>query len=134
MGLARLRCQPRRVLIMRRLEVRFRTQTKRTYVKLISLHQPRRPADADKKTVRSAYTHLVKTPFAVAQNPTRTDNQVVHPRGDCVDMGRANENAKWVVGFRHPPWAVSRLRQMHLAIPTSHDDVVGITACAREAQ
>ena len=38
---------------------------KRTYVALIGLHQPRRPADANKKTVRSAYAHLVKTPFAM---------------------------------------------------------------------
>src|SRR5436189_4625068 len=100
---------------------------KRTYVALISLHQPRRPADADKKTVRSAYAHLVEPPFAMTQDPTRPDNQVVHPRGDGVNIGRANENAKRVVGFRHPPRAIPRLRQMHLAIPTSHNDVISVT-------
>src|SRR5215470_10251368 len=93
-----------------------------------SLHQPRRPADADKKTVRSAYAHLVKTPFAVPQDPTRTDNQIVHPRSDSVNIGRANENTKRIVRFRNPPRAIARLRQMHLAIPTSHDDIIGITA------
>src|SRR6185369_11717780 len=55
-------------------------------------------------------------------------------RGNGVDMRRANENAERVVGFRHPPRAVSRLRQMHLAIPTGHDDVIGVATRAREAQ
>ncbi len=61
-------------------------------------NQPGRPTDADKHPIRSAYyPNIVETPFAVARDAAGTDNEVFHSRGDGINFGRANENAKWIV-------------------------------------
>jgi hypothetical protein len=70
----------------------------------------------------------------VTQDAAGTDNQVLHSRGDGVNVGRANENAKWIVLLRHAPGAGSRLGQVHLATPFSHDDVINVTARASKAE
>jgi hypothetical protein len=63
----------------------------------------------------------------------RTDDQVVHPRGDGVDVGRADEHAKRVVLFGHAPRAGARLSEVHFAAPPGHNDVIIVAAGASEA-
>jgi hypothetical protein len=69
----------------------------------------------------------------MTQNPAGANDQVVHTRGDSIDVGRADENPEGVVILRHTPGAGSRLREMYLAAPPRHDDLVAIPACARKA-
>jgi len=45
----------------------------------------------------------------VAQDAAGTDNQAFHSRGDGINVGRADENAKWIVLLRYAPRAGSRL-------------------------
>jgi len=70
----------------------------------------------------------------MTQDPAWTNNQVVHPRSDGVNLGRADENTKRIVVLRHTPWSRSRLSNVHLAAPAGHDDVIAVAARAREAQ
>src|ERR1043165_612395 len=65
--------------------------------------------------IRPAHTHLIEAPLAVPQDTSWANNQVVYAGGDSVHFRR-------------------RLRQMHLATPAGHDDVVGISPCASEAR
>jgi hypothetical protein len=65
-----------------------------------------RPANADKKTVWSGHPDLVEVPFAMAQDAAGTDNQTVYPRGDGVNVGGPDENAKGVVFLRNAPGPV----------------------------
>src|SRR5262249_1503029 len=55
----------------------------------LTLNQPRRPTDADKHTVWSAYPNLVEAPFAVTQDAAGSDNQVIHSCGNGVNLGGA---------------------------------------------
>ena len=69
----------------------------------------------------------------MTQHSAGPDDQVVHPCGDGVDVGRADENAKGIVIFWHPPRARSCLGEVHLTAPR-HDDVIAVAARAREAK
>src|SRR4051812_28273710 len=89
-------------------------------------HQLGRPADADQQSIRPADADFVEAPFAVAQDAAGTDDQIVHPGSDGVDVGRADENAEGVVLLRHTPRAGSRLGQVHLTTPACHDDILGL--------
>ena len=70
----------------------------------------------------------------MTQNAAGTNDQVLYFRGNGVNIGRANENAKWIVLLRHAPGASSGLGEVHLAAPTRHDDVVGVTARASKPE
>jgi hypothetical protein len=59
----------------------------------IASNKPRRPTDPNEQPVWSTDPDFVEAPLAVAQHTTRTNDQVVHPRGDSVNVRRANENA-----------------------------------------
>ncbi len=96
-------------------------------------HELGRPADAHQKAVWPAYSDLVQAPFAVTQDASRTDYQVLYSRGDGCNVRRANENAKRIV-FRNAPWAGSCLGQVYLAAPSSQDNVVGATGRAGKAE
>ncbi len=86
-----------------------------------------RPADADKQTVRPVDPDLVEAPFAVTQDTAGTDNQVLHPRCNGGNVGRAKEDAKRIVLLRYAPEAGSRLGQVYLAAKSGQDNVIGGT-------
>jgi hypothetical protein len=70
----------------------------------------------------------------MSENTAGADDEIVHSRGDLIDIWCADENAEGVVlnGNLPRPWA--RLRQMDLAIPTGHDCVLDVTAGSSEAK
>jgi hypothetical protein len=96
--------------------------------------QSRWPTNAHEHPVGPAYPDLIETPFAMTQRSAGADDQVVHPRGDGIDVGRADENAKGIVILWHPPRACSCLGEVYLTAPPSHDDVIAVSARAREAK
>ncbi len=70
----------------------------------------------------------------MAQDAAGADDQVVDPRGDGVDIWRADEHAEGIVLFGHGPGTAARLGQVHFAAPAGHDDVLVAAAGALEAQ
>ena len=56
-------------------------------------HEAGGPPDADKQTVRPAYTNLVEAPLAVPQDASGANNQVAHAGGDRVHVRRADKDA-----------------------------------------
>ena len=92
------------------------------------MHQARRPADADQQPIRTGDPNLIKAPFAMAKDTPRPDDQVVDPRCNFIHLGSADEDAEGIMILRHPPGPRTRLGEMNLASPTSHDDVGIVTA------
>src|SRR5438270_1353282 len=69
----------------------------------------------------------------MAQNAAGTDDYVIHPRCDGLHFGSADENAKRVMLLGNAPRTAPGPRQMHLAVPSFHDDIILIAASASEA-
>lgn len=97
-------------------------------------HELGRPADSDEKSIWSCDPYLVKSPLAVAQDSARADYEIVDPLRDFTNVRRPDEHAERIVVLRHAPRPASRLRQMYLAAPTGHDDVIVGSACSSKSQ
>src|ERR1700735_439731 len=90
---------------------------------VLLVHQARGPSNTNEKAVRPANPNFVQSPFPVAQDAARADDEVIDPLGNGIDVRSADENTKGIILFRHLPRTASRLRQMHFAVPTRHDNV-----------
>ena len=103
-------------------------------VAVMILHQSGRPADANEKAVRAAYSYLIETPLTVTQDTSGTDDKVVDPCRNRINVGRSDEDSEWIVLLRHAPGALSGSREMYLTTPTRHDDVFVISASPGESK
>ena len=97
-------------------------------------YQLRWPADAQQHAVRRADSDFIETPLPVSQNTTGTDNKLVRPRSNLIDMRSSNENTERVMHLINAPRRLSGLRQMQLAVPTSDKLLLSVISGAGEAE
>lgn len=98
------------------------------------LHQLGRPADANKKAVRAAHANLIESQLKGPQYTSGTDDKVVQPGSNRINVGCSDEDSEWSALLRHAPGALSSLREMHLATQARHDDVLVISASPLESE
>jgi hypothetical protein len=55
---------------------------------LVALHEPERPTEANRKATRTAHAKLQEPPLRVPQDISGTNDKVVHPGPNCIEIGR----------------------------------------------
>lgn len=70
----------------------------------------------------------------MTKNAAWANDQIVHAGRNRLDLRRTNEYAEWVMLLRHAPRTGAGLREVHLAIPTSQNEILRVSPDPGETQ